>query len=114
MLLRRASRVESACVPAFQACIVSCYLHYCVLTLQLWLNGNRLSGALPEAARESFNLNMLILEDNALTGRIPLSWTEFSNLSVLRVGGNKGLQPHREVELVLGKKWKTFDNAAQV
>eukprot|EP00750_Incisomonas_marina_P003842 INCI13419.1.p1 GENE.INCI13419.1~~INCI13419.1.p1 ORF type:complete len:1236 (+),score=245.68 INCI13419.1:428-3709(+) len=81
---------------------------------QLWLNGNRLSGALPEAARDSFNLNMLILEDNALTGRIPLSWTEFSNLSVLRVGGNRGLKPHREVELVLGKKWKTFDNAAQV
>ena len=83
-------------------------------SLQLWLNGNRLSGALPEAARDSFNLNMLILEDNALTGRIPLSWTEFSNLSVLRVGGNRGLKPHREVELVLGKKWKTFDNAAQV
>ncbi len=49
---------------------------------QVWLNGNHLRGNLPEAARDSFTLSMLCLEDNNFQGKVPLSWTEFSRLSV--------------------------------
>lgn len=82
--------------------------------MKVWLNGNKLSGPLPNASENNTTLNMMILEDNGLSGKVPLSWTEFINLSVLRIGGNRLLEPHREVSLVLGKKWKTFDNAGQV
>ena len=63
---------------------------------------------------DNFSLNMMSLEDNDFHGKVPLSWTEFANLSVLRLGGNPKLKTHREVRLALGKKTKTFDNKGQV
>ena len=56
---------------------------------ELWMNGNRLSGAIPAEVGDLTALETLHLHDNDFSGSIPPGLGDAPKLSVLRLSGNR-------------------------